>query len=403
MSSRRSGSTCSRASSSLSDRCCPITLAGVRILQVVTDTDRRGAQVFATDLGAAMTERGHDVRTVALARGRQQPHLELDVLGARRRSPDALWRLRRAMTSVDVTIAHGSATALACAVAGGGRRRFVYRQISDTRFWANSRWRRLRVRRYLERAAAIVALSDGAKQDLVEHLAVLPEHVSVVPNGVPVGDFAPPSTASRVEARRRFGLDADAFVVLYIGALVPEKGADVAVRSVAGASGVELLVVGGGPDRQRVEELARRDCDGRVHLAGVLTDPGPAYAAADVVVLPSLGGDSMPATLIEAGFCGLPVVSTPIGSIPDIVIDGETGFVLPPGDEQALRSALECLRDDHQFRQRLGERARRRCLATFEIGVVADGWLDVLDGVVTPRASDRSSTRSTDGATVADT
>ena len=116
----------------------------MRILQVITDTDRRGAQVFATDLATAMQVRGHEVTTVALAPGKQGSPLDVPHLGTRQRGLSTLRLLRRRMDDADVTIAHGSSTLVACAVAGFPRRPFVYRQISDSRFWANTLARRIR-------------------------------------------------------------------------------------------------------------------------------------------------------------------------------------------------------------------------------------------------------------------
>ena len=109
----------------------------MRILQVLTDTDRRGAQVFATDLGHALSSLGHDVDTRALVAGRNEVALPVPVLGGSRWS--ALGPLRQAGRRADVVVAHGSSTLIACAaVRLTARTPFVYRQISDSRFWAGT-------------------------------------------------------------------------------------------------------------------------------------------------------------------------------------------------------------------------------------------------------------------------
>jgi glycosyltransferase involved in cell wall biosynthesis len=359
------------------------TTHSLRVLQVITDTDRRGAQVFAMDLGRAMTAHGHNVRTVALAAGETVPSLDVCVLGPSRRSLRTLRALRRRMKDVDITIAHGSATGLACALAGfGPGRRFVYRQISDTRFWANSIVRRLRVAAYLRCATVIVALSEGAKTDLTEHLRHPGKRIVVVPNGVPLADFRVPTPDERAAARAALGLAPDAFVATYVGALVPEKGVDVAIAALAESEFV-LLIAGTGPDRSRLELLpgASRPT---VRFVGGLDRPFDAYAASDVVLLPSKGGDSMPATLIEAGFCGIPAVSTPIGSITDIVLQDRTGVVVAPGDVAGLRSAVDRLASNSSERHMMGAAARQHCLSMFEIDVVADGWVRVLSCARSP-------------------
>ncbi len=179
--------------------------------------------------------------------------------------------LRQRMGAADITIAHGSSTGLACAFTG---RRFVYRQISDSRFWAGTWPRRLRVAAYLRRARRIVALSAGAKAALVEHLWLPAGRIQVVPNGVPVGAFHVPSAGERASARAAVGLPAEGFVALYIGALVPEKGVDVAIRALAGVPAVTLAIAGGGPDRDRLEGLAGRRRPGGVPGRGRSADAG---------------------------------------------------------------------------------------------------------------------------------
>src|SRR5262245_36518288 len=108
----------------------------LKVLQVVTDTDRRGAQVFATDLHRALLDLGDEVETVALAPG-AVGGLDLPVVGPTRRSLRTIRAVRERGADADVVVAHGSTTLPVCAIATlGSGTRFVYRQISDLRFWA---------------------------------------------------------------------------------------------------------------------------------------------------------------------------------------------------------------------------------------------------------------------------
>src|SRR5256885_421281 len=136
------------------------------VLQVVTDTDRRGAQIFASDLEAALRNQGRKVTTVALAPG-HAGGIDVPVLGPAPRRLVTLRTLRRAICHADVVIAHGSTTLPACAIASAGTGTpFVYRQISDSLFWADTRVKRLRVRAGLSRATRVVALWDGSAEVL---------------------------------------------------------------------------------------------------------------------------------------------------------------------------------------------------------------------------------------------
>jgi glycosyltransferase involved in cell wall biosynthesis len=354
----------------------------LRVLQVITDTDRRGAQVFADDLQPALTALGHHVETVALARGASRG-LDVPVLGARRMSLDGLRSLRDQAGAFDVVIAHGSTTLPACALAlAGTRTPFVYRQISDSMFWASSTSRRLRVRIGLLRAAHVVALWRGAASVLSTSFGVSASKITVVPNGVPPDRFAPADPEERRAARDQFGLDAATHVLLSVGALVPEKGVDVAVKAVGQLDDSTLLVVGAGPERASLERLAETHASGRVVFAGSTEDVRRAYAIADLVVLPSRGGDSMPAVLIEAGLMSLPAVTTPIAGIPDIVLDGETGLLVSPLHVAAFRDACASIIGDPDRGHAFGRAAREHCLREFSIEAVARRWFDVLHAVV---------------------
>ena len=143
------------------------------ILQVITDRNRRGAQVFAVDLAEALTARGQLVRTVALERGPSDEPLDVPHLGASRLALTTLRALRSEIASAEVVVGHGSTTLVACGLAATGTGvPFVYRQISDSLFWAPTALRRLRVRAAMTRATAVVALWPGAAATLESRFGV---------------------------------------------------------------------------------------------------------------------------------------------------------------------------------------------------------------------------------------
>jgi glycosyltransferase involved in cell wall biosynthesis len=348
------------------------------ILQVVTDNDRRGAQVFATDLHHALVARGRDVRTVALAGG-AVGGLEWPVLGPGRRHPSTIRALRTEATRASVVIAHGSTTLPLCAlVRPTTRTPFVYRQISESLFWASTWSRRLRVRTALRASSRVVALWEGASATLTDTLGVRAGKIRIVPNGVPSSGFPRIEPGERSSARVELGLPVDDPVVLSIGALAPEKGVDLAVRATSGLPSTHLLVAGDGPERASLEALADEVAPGRVTFTGSVRDPRICFAAADVVVLPSRGGDSMPAVLIEAGFLGLPSVATPVEGIVEILDHGRAGELVTRDDVASLQSGLARVLDDPGHAARLATAARDRCLANYDIDVVAAEWDRVL-------------------------
>jgi glycosyltransferase involved in cell wall biosynthesis len=357
----------------------------LRVLHVITDRDRRGAQVFASDLAHGLEALGVRNEVVALAPGEHGDLLPIECLGPSRRSWRTIRALRRRAREFDVVVAHGSATLLVSAVGlWGSRVPFVYRQISDPLHWAASLPRRVRVGLFLRQAAGIVSLSPSVAEVVSAHYRLPLSKITVLPNAVPAGPFAPPSEVERATARAKLNLQPDSTVALYVGALAPEKGVDMAIEAAGAIRGLQLVVVGSGPERDRLEELATRVAPGRVHFTGPLDKPVIAMHASDFIVLASKGGDSMPAVLIEAGLCGLAAVSTPVGAISDVVIDGHSGFVVPIDDQARLTAAVKLLADDTQLHRDFGAAARERCLSRFTIEATATGWLDLLSWVGQP-------------------
>jgi glycosyltransferase involved in cell wall biosynthesis len=141
-----------------------------------------------------------------------------------------------------------------------------------------------------------------------------------------------------------------------VGRLVEAKGLDVFLRALSGAKGVVGVLVGDGPMRRRLERMAR-DVGADVRFAGRVAAPAAFYRMANVVVLPSQM-EALPMSLIEAAACGAPAIGTRAGGIPEVIEDDESGLLVPPGDPDALRRAIERLRDEPAARRRLGEGAR---------------------------------------------
>lgn len=356
--------------------------AGAPTLHVVTSTQRRGAETFAVDLAAALDERGLPSPVVALApgpAGGPGARLAVPTLGARSLAPATLSSLRRRAAGARLVVAHGSRTLPACVAAlAGTSTPVVYRSIGDPTAWSAHGLRRVRTRALLGRTAAVVALWPAAAAAIHRLHRVPTDRVHTIPNGVPAGRCPVPGPDDRRAARAALGLPPSGPVVAYIGALGPEKQVDRAVDALTRVPEAHLLVVGGGTERPDLERQAAATVPGRVTFAGVLDGPGTALAAADVVVLPSRT-EGLPGVLVEAGLSAVAAVATHVGGVAEIVRDGETGVLVPPGDVDELAAGLRRALDDHR---RMGDAARRHCLDRFEIGPVADRWACLVEGLV---------------------
>jgi glycosyltransferase involved in cell wall biosynthesis len=218
----------------------------------------------------------------------------------------------------------------------------------------------------LARADAVLAVSTPLR-DYAISLGAEPDRVHVIPNGVDPELFKPGEP--ELEVRRRWGLDDDP-VLGFVGGLRPWHGVEALPalldRLVSRYPGLRLVIVGDGPLRGELEhELRERGLARSAVLTGSL--PHEEVAALihqfDVALAPYSRPDHdfyfSPLKLFEYMACGVPVVAAALGQIEEVVRDGETGLLYPPGQQDALLAACERLLSDPDLRQRLGRMAAK--------------------------------------------
>jgi glycosyltransferase involved in cell wall biosynthesis len=314
---------------------------------------------------------------VALRPSASKETHDIDVLGRSRRSVGTLRSLRDAARSADVVVAHGSSTLEACAVSlVGSAVPFVYRTIGDPTYWVTSPWRQRAIGGLLRRATRTVVLWPAAAELVVAKYGIERSRVDVIPNGVPPDRFRLSTVDDRVSARQHLGLGVHLVVLAFVGALSVEKDVTTAIRALAYLEeGAVLLLAGDGPEYGRLERVAREVAPGRVRFLGPVKEPRDVYAAADLLVLPSLS-EGMPAVVIEAGFVGVAAVASTVGAVPEMIDDGRTGFLVPPGDPKRLGIRIaEALPHAAQ----VGRRAAEVFADRYEIGQVASQWHATLE------------------------
>ena len=155
-----------------------------------------------------------------------------------------------------------------------------------------------------------------------------------------------------------------------VGSLIRRKGHDVLVRAVGqlgGAQPPHLLIASDGPEREPLEHLAAElGLQHRIHFLGYHEPITDLYASCDLMALASRA-DAFGLVLAEAGYSNRPVVATRVGGIPEVVVDSETGLLVPPDDVPALANALRHLANDEGLRLRLGAAARVRAETRFSV------------------------------------
>lgn len=226
------------------------------------------------------------------------------------------------------------------------------------------------------RTTALVAVSPQVRDDLVA-LGIAPRRRFVVIRlGIELDERVAPDRNGRGESRRYLGIPGDRFAVGWIGRMTAVKRTDDVLIAFKGLrdSGVDavLCMVGDGPDRVQLEERAHEL--GVAHetiFLGYQEDVAPFYAAFDALVLPS-GNEGTPVSVIEALAAELPVVATRVGGVPDVVRDGEDGFLVEAGATGDLAERLSRLALDPALRARMGRQGRERVLARYAVQRLVD-------------------------------
>jgi glycosyltransferase involved in cell wall biosynthesis len=217
-------------------------------------------------------------------------------------------------------------------------------------------------RRKLRRVDRNVAVSRFVARGVEEIARLPPGAVRVIHNGVP--DAA-------TSARPRL---APGPTIGSVGRLSPEKGQDVFVRALRDLPDVTGVLIGDGPSRGALEALADRiGVAQRLIVTGWQEDPRPWLAALDVFVLPSRL-EGLPLAAIEAMLASRAVVASDVGGLPEVVVDGQTGFLVPPGDAAALVATLRSLLADPSRAQKMGRRGREVALRRFGLSQMVAGY-----------------------------
>jgi rhamnosyl/mannosyltransferase len=236
------------------------------------------------------------------------------------------------------------------------------------------------VTRLLERAHTVITTSPYLLEQS-EVLAPYRAKVRVVPYGIDLERFSVTGEreAEARELRARFGAGP---ILLGIGRLIYYKGYDVAIRALRLVPEAKLVLIGDGPLRAELEDLARKlGVAERVHFLGAMLNERvtPYYLASDVYLLPSTArGEAFGIVQIEAMACGVPVINTSLPSgVPFVSRHGESGFTVAPSDADELAAAVRKLLDDADLRRRFGEAGRARAHAEFSKDVLARRLLEI--------------------------
>lgn len=224
-------------------------------------------------------------------------------------------------------------------------------------------------------ADALIAVSEGVRNHLVNVQKISPAKIRVIPNGLDLERLDRPRSHPSI-LRRDLNLPPDAVLVGTLAVFKPRKGLShliEAARTVVSRSpDVHFLLAGEGPERIQIErQIDRLGLGGRVRLLGFRSDPLALLDALDIYVLPSLF-EGFPRSILEAMALGKPVVATDIGGSREAVGHDVSGVVVPPKDSRALAEAIHRLVGAPSLRKSMGEAGRRMVDERFNARVNAE-------------------------------
>lgn len=373
----------------------------IRILRVIARLNMGGPAIHVSNLAAGLEERGYSTTLVAgsLARGEDSMAFLADRLGIRvvgvaelqrEVSPvydaRAVRRLRSIIREVRPHILHthtakaGAIARAAALVSGDARPPIVVHTFHGHVLKGYFDTTRTAVFKEVERSLArtsdvLIAVSPEVRDELVEAGIAPMEKFAVIRLGIPLEERLGDATAD-LDYRRLYGIGEDAFVVGWVGRMTGVKDTHAVLEIVRATRqrGVDavLVMVGDGPDREHLEQLAHDLGIARsTYFVGYQSEVAGYYRLFDTFLLPSVN-EGTPVSAIEALASGSPVVATRVGGVPDVVRDGMDGFLVEAGDTDGAAGRLALLASDPDLRVRLGAAGRKRVLERYSVARLVD-------------------------------
>ncbi|MCH7989585.1 MAG: glycosyltransferase [Planctomycetes bacterium] len=358
----------------------------LKVLLVIPTLDRSGAEKQFSLLATRLPRDQFEVRAVALTRGGpyesvlRDAGIPLDVLNKRFKfDPFALWRLKQILADWKPDILHSwlfSANAYGRLLAGKRETPKVIVSERCVDSW-KSGWQLWLDRRQISRTTRLIGNSQGVA-DFYRQIGFSEEKLIVIPNGVEVPKETPFDRDALLE---EFDIPAGAEVIGYAGRLARQKrvqdivwGMEI-MRQLR--ENVYCLIVGDGPERNRLERFAQKyGCDHLVRFAGHRDDATKLIRAMNVFCLAS-EFEGMSNSLMEAMAAGVPVVVSDIPPNRELVVDGETGFFVNVGDGVGYAQFADRILADPQLAQRLGSAGRKSMQENFSLNKMVEAHADL--------------------------
>ena len=344
-----------------------------------------GAETVAYYLAYNMAQRGHEIKVFTTSVDSKDVIEEYDNIKIyrygskfkieKRNVPHKLFQ-RPLNYPMDIIHAHSSIPiAVFAAIRCANKKNipFVFTYHGDSQESFGSLVRRMGVSFYnkyiLDKVLSLADVIVSPSEYFIDESRFLGKYrdkIVVIPNGITIDEFDVPY--SKEECREKLGLPPDDEIILFLGGLSPPKGPDILLKAMPkilkNIPDARLIFVGGGGMREELEILCEKlGVEGDVKFTGFVEESLKPfyYRAANVFCLPSVMKHEIFGIVnLEAMACGVPIVASQIGGVPDVVKDGENGLLVPPRDSKILADAIIYLLENKDIREKMGNNGRRK-------------------------------------------
>lgn len=342
----------------------------MNILFITNQLNIGGAERFVVRLGSELARRGHQI-TVASEGGSMEQDLPAGIaipqVHARAKTPrrylTLIQELVPLLDGIQVVHANSPTTALAARLARGARPIPIVASAHGV--WKDA-FKPLVSALFSLGADRVVGCSQDLSNDLLKY-GLWRSKSRTIRNGIPL----PQVGGDRQKIRRSIGLPDEARMLFTVANLLPYKGhrylMDALPMILRRFPDVYWVLAGNGPLRESLEVQAHRlGVSSRVVFLGDRQDINDLLYAADIFCMPSLS-EGLPLAAEEAMAVGLPLVMTKVGGVAELVLDGETGYLVEPQDPYALAQRLGLVLENPELGRRMGELGRARIVEHFSI------------------------------------
>jgi glycosyltransferase involved in cell wall biosynthesis len=352
-------------------------MTSFKVIHLVEDLKIGGAERVIADIALGLDRKKYDARVWCVTRGGEtaaelgQKGIDVQVLGiSSYRNPLNTFKLTRQLKAArpDIVHTHGYFASVIGRIAARRAEIPVILAHVHSTYWEYKK-RHITIERKLSRFTHKIICCSRAVENFVKNTEKITDNKTIVIyNGVDEERFSPLKSLPSIRAE--WGMDEETAVVGTVSSLTPHKGHEYLIQAASlvldTLPAAKFLIVGDGPLRQRLEDQAK---DLNIHPAVIFTgtrkDIPEMLSLMDVFVLPSHIREGLGIAIIEAMAAEKPVVATDIGGIPEVVNDSETGFLVDPGNPEALSKAIIELLQNPQRAKIMGEKGRNRVKEMF--------------------------------------